>query len=152
MCYYVNIDQLNQEMFYDQFFKKYIKNLWLRLNVEALVVGLIIGGVLNVFSFLISKSNNQERILVTFMVSYILTMIITNLIALSKLLIKQQFKARWAAPGIYYSTLFLGAIIGTELVFFVFSLLFKYDFELFTHIKDLKFNLFIYEYFNRISA
>ena len=130
-------------MFYDQFFKKYIKNLWLRLNVEALVVGLIIGGVLNVFSFLISKSNNQERILVTFMVSYILTMIITNLIALSKLLIKQQFKARWAAPGIYYSTLILGAIIGTELVFFVLSLFFQYDYKLFTHTGDLKFNLFI---------
>ncbi len=130
-------------MFFDSFFEKYIHNKWLRLNFQAIIVGLLIGGILNVLTYILSNGWRTERVIITFLVSYMITMSITNTIALSQAITHKKFKKKWNEPAIYYLALLVGMLIGTELTFFFISLLYNQPFQLFTHINDLKFNLFM---------
>ncbi len=130
-------------MFFDSFFEKYIHNIWLRLNVQAIVVGLLIGSILNVFFSILRNEWRPDRVLITFVVSYMITMSITNTIALSQSITHKKFKKKWNEPVIYYLSLFIGMFFGTELTFFFISEIYDKPFQLFTHIDDLKFNLFI---------
>ena len=130
-------------MFFDSFFEKYIHNKWLRLNFQAIIVGLLIGAILNVLNNIISNNWRTDRVIITFLVSYMITMSITNTIALSQAITLKKFKKKWNEPAIYYLALLVGMLIGTELTFFFISLLYGKPFQLFTHINDLKFNLFM---------
>ncbi len=130
-------------MFFDSFFEKYIYNKWLRLNLQAIVVGLLIGSILNVFFFILRNEWRPDRVLITFVVSYMITMSITNTIALSQTITHKKFKQKWNEPAIYYLALIVGMFIGTELTFFFISEIYDKPFQLFTHINDLKFNLFM---------
>lgn len=130
-------------MFFDSFFEKYIHNKWLRLNLQAILVGLIIGSILNVFFFILRNEWKPERVIMTFLVSYMITMSITNTISLSQMLTHKKFKRKWNEPLIYYTALLVGMLIGTELTFFLISVIFDKPFQLFTHVGDLKFNLFM---------
>lgn len=130
-------------MFFDTYFEKYIHNKWLRLNIQAIVVGLLIGTILNVFFYILRNAFIAERVIVTYVVSYMITMSITNTIALSQSITHKQFKKKWNEPVIFYMALLIGMLIGTELTFFFISIIINKPFQLFTHINDLKFNLFM---------
>lgn len=130
-------------MFFDSFFQRYISNRWLRINVQSIVVGFIIGSILNAFFSIIRNNLMPERILITYLVSYMITMSVSNIITLSHYMMNKNYRNKWSVPFIFYLSLIVGMIIGTELTLFVISLIYKQDFTLFTHTDDLKFNLFI---------
>lgn len=70
-------------------------------------------------------------------------MSVSNIIALSQHIMNKSYRNKWTIPFIFYLSLIIGMIIGTELTFFFIALIYKQNFDLFTHIEDLKFNLFI---------
>lgn len=133
-------------MFFDSFFKRIFKNMWLRINVQSLVIGLIIGTVLNLFFiFLRSNSNalSMERILMVYLYSYTITASVANTICFAESLTFKRFKYKRSVPLIYYTALFIGMVAGTELTYAVVSLIYKVPFVLFGHMGDLKVNLLI---------
>lgn len=130
-------------MFFDSFFEKWFGNIWLRLNVQAVVVGIIIGSILNAFFSILRETWIIERILMTYLISYMITMSITNTISLAQHIMNKKYKNKWTIPIIFYLSLVVGMVIGTELTFFLIALIYKKSYTLFAHIDDLKFNLFI---------
>lgn len=130
-------------MFFDSFFEKYIKNKWLRLNVQAIFVGFIIGTILNGSFSVLRDTVTVKRVVITYLVSYMITMSITNTIALAHEIMSKSYKNKWSMPIIFYLSLFVGMFIGTELTFFFISIIYDVPYYFFTHIEDLKFNLFI---------
>ncbi len=130
-------------MFFDSFFEKFIHNKWLRLNIQAIVVGLLIGTVLNVFFYIIRNEWRSTSVLITYLVSYMITMSITNTIMLSQIISLKNFKRKWNEPVLYYTSLLVGMLVGTELTFFLISIIYNRNYRLFANVDDLKFNLFI---------
>lgn len=130
-------------MIFDKFFQRHISNKWLRLNAEALVASLIIGLVLNAFFWALSDRYSLQRVVITFGVSWVITTVNTNMIALSERLIKTEYGSKWKAPVLYYAALVLGVTIGTELVYIIFGLIFSNPIQLFGQTADLRFNLLI---------
>lgn len=130
-------------MFFDSFFEKRFKNIWLRLNIQAIVVGLIIGTVINTFFYIIRDGWITERVLLTYLISYMITMSITNMISLSQHIMHKKYKNKWTIPILFYFSLIVGMILGTELTFFLISMIYKKSYNFIGHLDDLKFNLFI---------
>jgi two-component system, LytTR family, sensor kinase len=119
--------------------------VWLRINVQSLLVGLIVGTTLNLF-FAFLRSNYVfavERVLAVYLFSYMITACIANTVCLAEILTYKRFKYKWSLPVIYYTALFIGMVIGTELGYVIISLIYKVPFILMDHLGDLKFNLLI---------
>lgn len=130
-------------MFFDKFFERYFKNRWVRINLQSLVVGLLIGSILNIFFTILRNSWNPERILVTYVISYMITMSISNMITFSFSIMNKNFKGKWTLPLVFYFALCIGMLVGTELTLYLLSLIYHRPYEIFAHVDDLKFNLFI---------
>lgn len=130
-------------MFFDSFFERYFKNIWLRINVQSVVVAFLIGTVLNVLFFIMRGALIPQRVFITYLISYMITMSISNTIGLSYSIMSNNFRNKWTEPALYYLSLIIGMVIGTELTFFIIAKVYHKPFDVFAHIDDLKFNLFI---------
>jgi two-component system LytT family sensor kinase len=130
-------------MFFDSFFDRYFKNIWLRINIQSIVVALLIGTILNAFFYVLRGALLPQRVFITYVVSYMITMSISNMIALSYQIMSAKFRNKWTEPSLFYLSLVIGMIIGTELTFFFISKVYNKTYTIFTHLDDLKFNLLI---------
>jgi len=130
-------------MILENYFKKHITNTWLRVNVQYSIVGVIIGLFLNVLFQLLSRNNPRDwrDILMTFVVSIIITLSITNITMASSCIVKFKFRSPFINIILNYSLMAFGVIIGSELSFVVGSFLFQTPFSDFNHWGNIRFNL-----------
>ncbi len=130
-------------MFFDSFFDRYFKNIWLRINIQSIVVAMIIGMIISIFFYILRGTLSPQRVFIIYVVSYMITLSISNMITLSYRIMSTKFRNKWTEPSLFYLFLVIGMIIGTELTFFFISKVYNKNYEIFTHLNDLKFNLLI---------
>ena len=131
-------------MSFEGWLKSKIHNNWLRYNIQYAFVGLLIGTFLNIIFQLVSSNYREWRsILMTFVVSTIITLCITNISIISSHIIKQKFSSPFINIILNYLLIALGVLIGTEISLIVMMLVFQIPFADLNHWKSLQFNLAI---------
>lgn len=130
-------------MIFEEYFNRRVKNKFLALNLQSLVLGLIIGLVLIVMFTILDGKLSTRRIVITSFVSYMITASIANTIYIAKRLIENKFKFIWSGVIIYYAALVIGMLIGTESTLFLVNKFYNKNYEFLSRPDDLKFNLFL---------
>ena len=131
-------------MLFDSWFKNNIRNSWLRVNVQYLFVGLLIGTILNILFQLVSNDFREWRtILMTFVVSIIITLCITNISIISSRITKRKFSSPIINIFLNYLLISLGVVIGTEISLLLVTWVYDIPFAEINHIRNLKFNFTI---------
>ena len=129
----------------DAYLERSFKKPLIRNLIKYSLLGLIIGTFLNLFFIIFRSSNNRtwQSILVTYFISVSISLTITFISICSKYFVKKQFKSPLTNIAVYFSLLFTGVLIGSEIGFVFYCIIFKIPFTEINQIGFLKFNLFI---------
>ncbi|MEO8147199.1 MAG: histidine kinase [Bacteroidia bacterium] len=127
-------------MLLENYFKDKFKNVWIRCNVQYTIVGLIIGTVLNIFFNLFNRDIGLRSIAMTYVVSVVITLCITNISIINEHLIKKRFRSPIINLVLNYALTFLGVAIGTFISFGFVILLYGVPFSEINAWQSLKFN------------
>ncbi|HMG14738.1 MAG TPA: histidine kinase [Saprospiraceae bacterium] len=132
-------------MIFDKLLSSKIKNVWLRYNVQYFFKGLIIGTCVNILFFIFGRAESREwrNIILTYIVSTLITLAITNVYIVSGRISKRKFSSPIVNVALNYLIMAIGVIIGSELSFVFVSILYKVPFSEINQIDNLKFNLSI---------
>ncbi len=131
-------------MLFESWLSRRIRNNWLKANVQYFLVGLLIGTFLNILFQLVSHEFREWRnILMTFIVSVIITLCITNISIISSRIIKKKFSSPVINIILNYLLISLGVVIGTELSLLLAMWMYQVPFSEFNHFGSLKFNFTI---------
>ena len=131
-------------MLFESWLKNKIHNNWLRHNIQYTVVGLLIGTFLNIIFQLVSSNYREWRtILMTYVVSIVITLCITNISIISSHIIKQKFSSPFINIILNYALIALGVVIGTEISLMFMMLVFQIPFSDVNHWDSIQFNLAI---------
>jgi len=130
-------------MLYEQYLKSKIKNVWLRYNIQYMVVGLIIGTFLNIIFWLISRNEVRDwrNVVMTYIISTIITLCITNISIISGRIIKKQYTSPIINILMNYGLMALGVLIGSEVSFLFAAWLYDTTFSEVNHWGNIRFNL-----------
>lgn len=125
--------------------EKKISNKWLRYNIQYLLLGLVIGSFLNVLFWVISSHGHIDcrNVLMTYVVSTLITLSITNIYIFSAYFIKHKFSSPLINILLSYLVMVFGVVAGTELSFIFVSLIYDTPFGQIDHLGHLKFNVVI---------
>lgn len=129
----------------DNLLKNKIQNVWLKYNVQYFLKGLIIGTFINLIFFLFGRGEYREwkNIIMTYIVSILITLAITNVSIISENIIKKKFSSPVLNVVLNYLLMAIGVLIGSELSFIFVSILYKVPFFEINQVGNLKFNLSI---------
>ena len=130
-------------MFLEGWFEKKIKNVWLRYNVQYFGLGIVIGTLLNILFRLIDSGDetNWRGILMTYIISILITLSITNIYIVFSYFIKYRFSSPVINIVVSYLVMIFGVIAGTEISLLFVSWLYQLSFKEIDHWGNLKFNL-----------
>lgn len=132
-------------MFGEIFLKKHIKNNWLRVNIQYLPLGFIVGTLLNLFFLFVGNNNYRQwkSVVITYIFSILITSCITNISIANAYFNKKQYKSPVVNLSIYLLLVFLGVLIGSEIGFLFLSWIYDRSFAEINNWGNLKFNFFI---------
>lgn len=121
-----------------------IRNSWLKVNTQYFLVGILVGTFLNILFQLVSDDFREWRnIVMTFIVSIIITLCITNISIISSRVIKKKFSSPVINIILNYLLISLGVVIGTEISMLFAMWLYGVPFSEINHLGNLKFNITI---------
>lgn len=131
-------------MLFENWLNSRIRNTWIRVNVQYFFIGVLIGTFLNILFQLVSGDFREWRnILMTYAVSIIITLCITNISIISSRIIKKKFSYPAINIILNYLLISLGVIIGTEISLLLVMFIYKIPFSEVNHLASLKFNFTI---------
>lgn len=131
-------------MIFNRYFENRFPNVWVRCNIQYTLVGLLIGIFVNIIFRVIGHySMPWQDVLMTFIVSIIITLTITNISMLSDEIIRRKFASPLANTALYYLLLFAGVVVGTEISIVCMTLLYDVPFGEIDQARNLTRNLSI---------
>lgn len=121
-----------------------INNIWLRTNIQGSIIGIVIGSLINLFIFLTPNFIvSNEFIVVSFIVSIVISLSISNVICFAKYILSRNVNGKWSIIIAYYGGCVLGMLIGTELSYIIISLISGVPYRFLGQPGQLGFNLII---------
>jgi two-component system, LytTR family, sensor kinase len=130
-------------MLFDNYLSSRIRNIWLKYNLQYLLVGIIIGTFINVIFQLVDydSSRSWKNFTMTYIVSILITLSITNISIISECIIRIKFKSPLVNILLTYLIMIAGVVVGTEISFLFASAIYNRPFNEFDQLGSLQFNL-----------
>lgn len=129
-------------MLLENWLNRRIRNTWLKSNVQYFLLGIIIGTSINIIFQLVAKNPlNWRSILMTYIVSVVIILCITNISIISSHIIKKKFTSPFVNIVLNYFLISTGIIIGTEVSFLFLMLIYDIPFSEISQWDNLKVNL-----------
>lgn len=129
-------------MILENWFSRKFRNVWLKCNVQYFLVGIIIGTFINfILQLAVNRSRDWRNVLLTYIISIIITLCVTNISILSSRLFKKKFSFPGINIMLSYLLMTLGVIVGTEVSYLFVMLIDDIPFSEINQWASLKFNL-----------
>ncbi len=139
----VNLPSIDLKMFFEKVFQQKIKNYWLRCNIQYTVIGVIIGTALNIIFYVMNRKFGVDGLIMTYVVSIIITLCITNISLISHLIIRKRFGSPVINVLLNYLLMIAGVTIGTMISIGVFMILYSRPLSDINVWGNLQFNLLV---------
>lgn len=129
-------------MLLENWLSRKISNVWLKYNVQYLFLGIIIGTFINIIFQLVGyNARDWRHILMTYIVSIIITLCITNISIISSRIIKKKYSSPFVNISLNYFLIALGIFIGTQVSYLFVVLVYEIPFSEINQWENLKINL-----------
>lgn len=129
-------------MLLENWFNRNFKNNWLKYNVQYFLLGIVIGTFINIiFQLVANKPRDIRHIIMTYIISIIITLCITNISMLSSRITSKKFKSPVINVFLNYLLLTIGVIIGSEISFLFIMLVYQVPLSEINQWQHLKLNL-----------
>ena len=123
---------------------KNLPNHWAGINLQGLLLGIIIGSVINIFTFIFSEFKLRfPHVMATYMFSIVISLSISNIICFAQYVLSKNIKGKWFPILIYYGGCVSGMIIGTELSYILLWQIWGAPYKFLGHPDQIAFNLTI---------
>ena len=123
---------------------KNLPNHWAGINLQGLLLGIIIGSVINIFTFIFSEFKLRfPHVMATYMFSIVISLSISNIICFARYVLSKNIKGKWFPILIYYGGCVSGMIIGTELSYILLWQIWGAPYKFLGHPDQIAFNLTI---------
>jgi len=130
----------------ESWLKRNVPNTWIRINIIYLGVGFLIGTFLNILFQLVSyraEIREWRYVLMTYLVSVLITLCITNISLISTRIIRKTFTSPLINIVLNYLLIFLGVFLGTEISLVFIVWLYDVPYTEINHWGYMRFNLVI---------
>ena len=112
----------------------------LRINLKYATIGIVIGLVINAFMFIGNSDLQLRYFIFNICFAFFITLSVTNIVAIFQCNYSAVNTNFWKYIVLYYACNLIGMAIGTELSYFLVSLVFNLKMTGLLHLQDYKFN------------
>jgi sensor histidine kinase YesM len=121
-----------------------MSNHWAGINLQGLLIGILIGSVINIFTFIFSEFKLRfPHMMATYMFSIVISLSISNVICFAKYVLSKNIKGKWLPILTYYGGCLFGMAIGTELSYILLWQFWGEPYKFLGHPDQIAFNLTI---------